>query len=259
MFKELISTYKNSLKENDITWNIYVARPVAAVFVFFLKRTPLTPNQVTFLGLLVFILSLVPMLAKPDAMGFLFTVLLIQLAYVLDCVDGQLARIKHMTSEAGAYLDFLIDEIKAVLMMGGIGAHLWLRYDEPLYLIVGILGGALVSIATSLTTFVRRPEYTGVDIKPGESARRAAEKPPGGLGTLIWLVKRVMSYFVHYPSWILYAALFGVFAPQVTFKGVTLDGANLFTLLFLGVYAIYVAKTSLGVFLKLASPGYYKK
>lgn len=258
MFKELILTYKKSLKENDIAWNIYVARPVAAVLVFFMKRTPLTPNQVTFLGLIIFIGALVPMILKPDAMGFLISVLLIQLAYVLDCVDGQLARIKNMTSEAGAYLDFLIDEIKAVLMMGGIGAHLWIRYDEPLYLIVGILGAALVSIATSLTTFVRRPEYTGVDIKPGESARRAAEKPPGGLGTVIWLVKRVMSYFVHYPSWMLYAAIFGIFVPLIQYQGFTLDGANLFTIIFLGVYSIYVAKTSLGVFLKLASPGYYK-
>ncbi len=259
MFKELLLTYKNSLKENDIAWNTYVARPVAAILVFFMKRTPLTPNQVTFLGLFIFIGALIPMIVKPDAAGFLFSVILIQVAYVLDCVDGQLARIKKMSSEAGAYLDFLIDEIKAVLMMGGIGAHLWIRYDEPLYLIVGIVGAALVSIATSLTTFVRRPEYTGVDIKPGESARRAAEKPPGGLGTIIWLVKRVMSYFVHYPSWMLYAALFGVFAPALQFGGQTLDGANLFTIIFLGVYAIYVAKTSASVFLKLASPGYYKK
>lgn len=258
MFKEIIATYKHSLKENDIAWNTYIARPIAAIFVSIFKRTPLTPNQVTFLGFLVFILAMIPMLHHPNTFGFLISVLLIELAYVFDCVDGQLARIKKMTSEAGAYLDFLIDEIKAVMMMGAIGVHLWLRYDFPYFLIVGIAGAGMVSFATSMTTFVRRPEYTGIDIKPGESARRAAEKPPGGIGTIIWLVKRVMSYFVHYPSWMLYAAVAGFFLPNEILE-FPIDGAILFTTIFLGVYAIYILKTSMGIFLKLASPGYYKK
>src|SRR5204863_2198561 len=40
--------YRRTRKPNDILWNRFVARPLAAVLVVPLARTPITPNQVTF-------------------------------------------------------------------------------------------------------------------------------------------------------------------------------------------------------------------
>jgi phosphatidylglycerophosphate synthase len=37
--------------------------------------------------------------------------LVLELSYILDCTDGQLARLKHQTSPVGAHLDFLMDEL----------------------------------------------------------------------------------------------------------------------------------------------------
>ncbi len=241
--------YRQSRKSEDIAWNRYVARPVAAVVVYVLARTPLTPNQVTFLGGGLFLFAAAALALIPGPLGFLVGALLVQASYVLDCADGQLARLKEMTSEVGAHLDFLMDEIKALALVGACGIRLWLLYDEPLWLLGGLVAVALVSVATSLTNFIRRPEYAGREIAPGESAKKRPV-PASLIGKAVWLAEAIARYFVHYPSWILWVTLLGFVAP--------LDTAILFLVPFLGVYLLYLTKTGLQVLLRLGSPGFYR-
>lgn len=246
---EIRQVYQDSRKSHDIAWNVYVARPIAAVLVAILRRTPLTPNQVTILGALVFMGCAVTLVGWRDWIGFLVAAAILELAYVFDCADGQLARIKGMTSEVGAYFDFLIDEVKALVLVGAMSIRIWLETSEPLWLVAGIAGAALVSIATSLTNFVRRPEYAGVEIKPGASAKQPG-MPKSPVKAVLWLVQRTASFLVHYPSWFVFIAVANI-APGF-------DGAKWFLYLFGGVYLLYIAKTGLGVLLRLGSPSFYK-
>jgi phosphatidylglycerophosphate synthase len=249
MLAEIARIYRDSKKEQDIFWNVYVARPLAAILLYFLRRTPITPNQVTFLGAFAFLGVAAILVFVDDWTGMLLAAGALQFAYILDCADGQLARLKSMTSEVGAYLDFLIDEIKALLLVGAFGIRLWRAQDDLTWLLVAIGGMALVSIATSLTNFVRRPEYAGRDIKPGESARRKSGAPKGLLAKVLWAVQSLASWLVHYPSWFLYLALL---------DGLDgFDGSVWFMYLFLGVYVLYAGKTGAGVLVKLGRPGFY--
>lgn len=248
VFNAIRDTYEASRKSQDIAWNTYVARPLAAVLVLILKKSPITPNQTTFLGVGVFIIAAAIMVGWSGPVGFLVAALVIQLAYLFDCVDGQLARIKDMTSEIGAYLDFLMDEIKALLLVAAASIRLWFVDGDVLWLFVGIGSVLVVAAATSLTNFVRRPEYAGEQIDPGQSAKRQS-MPDSPVGKVVWLVKAVARYFVHYPSWILWAAIIGFFAP--------VDTALLFLVPFLGVYLMYLGQTALGVIWRLGRPGFY--
>ncbi len=244
LWAHITQVYRASLKPHDIVWNTYVARPLAAPLVAVLAKTPITPNQVSFFGGLVFLVALVPMLLIDSAWGLLWAAVGVELAYVFDCVDGQLARVTGKTSEAGAYLDFLIDEFKALALVLALSIRLWMRAPEqPQWLFLGLFGVALVAVATSLTTFVRRPEYAGHTIKPG--VQGPVLIPKSLVGKLVWGVERVAKWLVHYPSWILYLAVLDVLISA-------LDGTLWFLGLFLGVYALYAAKTGLGVFVKLA-------
>ena len=45
--------YRATLKPKDLAFNVYVCRPVAALFVYALQGTRVAPNQVTFFSLLV--------------------------------------------------------------------------------------------------------------------------------------------------------------------------------------------------------------
>lgn len=247
MWDQIVDVYRSSRKERDIFWNVYVARPVAAVAVFLLAKTPITPNQVSFLGAFVFLGVAASLVATTSAWGMLLAAFFLQFSYVFDCADGQLARLTGKTSEVGAYLDFLIDEFKALLLVGAAGVRLWQTYGDERLLFVPLLGVCMVAVATSLTTFVRRPEYAGRQIKHGVHEEKPIPKTL--IGKAVWLAERSAQWLVHYPSWFTYVALIGLI------EGV--DGNLIFLVAFLGVYALYIARTSLAVFLKLARPSFY--
>ena len=253
ILREAREIYHASRKPSDIFWNLWVARPLAAALLVVLRRTPLTPNQASFVGLGIFVLAVAALLLDTGSLGFVVAAALLQLSYVFDCADGQLARLKGMTSAVGAYLDFLIDEFKALLLVAGCALRLWLEHgDDPqraLWLFVGLGGVMLVAVATSLTTFVRRPAYAGEEIKPGTEGA-GASAPSGLVARILWLVKRVLRWIVHYPSWFTYLILIDLLTP--------IDGALAFLVPFLGVYLLYTAQVGLGVFLRLASPGFYR-
>ena len=73
--------YRRSLKPKDLRFNNWVCRPVAAVFVYLLRPTPVTPNQVTFLSLLVSLLSAATLLLWRDRVGLGVAAALVYLAF----------------------------------------------------------------------------------------------------------------------------------------------------------------------------------
>jgi phosphatidylglycerophosphate synthase len=84
--------------------NRYIQDPIAKQIVRFLKNTPVTPNQVTYLSVLVgFASGYAFSFADPVAM--VLGGILLEVTLVLDCVDGQLARAKGMASEWGRLID----------------------------------------------------------------------------------------------------------------------------------------------------------
>lgn len=247
VFAEARQIYRESTKPHDALWNTYVARPVASILLVGLRRTPITPNQVTLAGAATFALVPAALVSAPNALGLVAATLLLELAYVLDKADGQLARLTGRTSEVGAYLDFLVDEYKALLLVGGCAVHQWLRsggFDggRPLWLLVGLAGVVLVAAATSLTTFVRREAYAGREIAPGESARRTeSDEETSAVDHL----KRFFGFLIHYPSW--FVAL-----PLLEFVG-AVDPMPVFLGVYLGVYLLYTGKTGLEVTLRLGT------
>lgn len=257
VFAQIAEVYRTSRKDRDLVWNVYVARPLAAGLVWALARTPLTPNQVSFLGAFVFVGVAVALVASTSPWAVVVAALMIQFSYLFDCADGQLARLTGKTSSVGMYLDFLIDELKAALLVGACAVRLWLVYDQVWWLVVGIASVALASIATSLTTFIRRPEYAGKEIKPGVYVERAA--PKSLVGKIVRLIETVAQLIIHYPSWFHFAALAGLIdlAALAGFPGWRLDGALIFFAPFMGIYLLYASKTALAIFLRLASPRFY--
>ena len=118
----------------------------------------------------------------PGHGGLAIAVVVLELSYVLDCVDGQLARLRGTSSPVGAHFDFLMDELKAFLLVAAVA-------DAP----VGRVGRTcascwkgcwrLTAVASgiSLTTFIRRPEYraaTGAGGRAGRATTATGWPPP---------------------------------------------------------------------------------
>lgn len=89
-----------------------------------LLRTPLTPNGVTVLAALVGLLSGAVFALGGYAAG-ITGALLFQLSAILDCCDGEVARLKFMESPFGEQLDVALDNIVHVGLYAGMG---WAAY-----------------------------------------------------------------------------------------------------------------------------------
>lgn len=251
--------YRRSLKPKDLRFNNWVCRPVAAVFVYLLRPTPVTPNQVTFLSLFVSLLSAATLLLWRDRVGLGVAAALVYLAFVLDCVDGQLARITGKTSVVGSYLDFLVDEIKAVTLIAALAGRLafdgapalGLGVDGTIFwLAAGLAGVTVAASGMALTTFMRRPEY--FEATTGQKAVRVAgftrfeepkpAAPPSLVRTLVRLPIRLLEetgkLVLHYPAWFYVPALLGriewFFVPYVLAHALYLGRSALVVLIKLG-------------------------
>ncbi|HEX3698605.1 MAG TPA: CDP-alcohol phosphatidyltransferase family protein [Polyangia bacterium] len=244
-FSDVADAYRRTRKPKDILWNRFVARPLAAVFLVPLARTRITPNQITFLTLVIFAGGAVLLALVPGWRALILGAAILELSYVFDCVDGQLARLKRMSSPVGAHLDFLMDELKAFVLVAAIGARLWLGSGDARFLLEALLGLVAVASAISLTTFVRRPEYaaaTGASAGHGAGDYGegfAADDP--AVAPKSWSPLRALEslgkFLAHYPSYILLVA--------------AANRIDLFLHVYVAINAAYAARALLGVTIKL--------
>jgi phosphatidylglycerophosphate synthase len=211
LLSAVVDAYRRTRKPKDIFWNKFVARPLAAVVIVPLARTGVTPNQITLATLPVFLAGAAVMAFLPSWRMLCLGVAIIELSYVLDCADGQLARLKGTSSPVGAHLDFLMDELKAFTLVAAVAVRLWQPAHEGRWLLEGIAGLVIVAGAISLTTFMRRPEYaaaTGAAVAKGagDYGEGFAVAAPTRRSPLA-LVEAVGRFVVHYPSYIVFVAL----------------------------------------------------
>lgn len=245
----IVAIYRRSLKPADHPFNNWVCRPPAAVLVYLLRRTRVTPNQITFLSLLVALAGDAVLLLWRSYPGLLCGALLAELAFVWDCVDGQLARIRGTASQVGGLLDFLMDEIKAVALVAAIAARLGWQAVEgqgaarglpaTLWLALGLFGAVVVASGISFTTFMRRPEYlraTGTPAPPPQSPPPPASRR-SLLGRVVAACEWAGRQVLHYPAWIYVPALF--------------DRIDLFLLPYLAAHALYLGRSALIVLWRL--------
>jgi phosphatidylglycerophosphate synthase len=231
----IAETYRLTKKTPDLVWNEYVCRPVAAVLVHALSGSRITPNQVTLASLAVAIVSAALLIALPGHGGLVIAVVVYELSYVLDCVDGMLARLRGVQSMPGHLFDFLMDEIKAFLVLGAASVRLYLdRGRNDVYLLLGIAGLCALASGIALTTFVRRPEIRG---PADDAAPRGARSI---LGRVVGLVESAAKLLIHYPSYIWIAALAG--------------RLDIYFFPYIAVNGLYAARTLLQVAMRFGRP-----
>ncbi len=244
MLGDVVSIYKQSKKRNDNLWTEWVSRPPAAVLVWMLRGTAITPNQVSFIAIAIAAAGCATLIAWPTFLGLLVSGLLLQAAYVVDCVDGQLARSKGQTSPAGALLDFMLDEVKAFLVLGAAAVRLYRMSGDVVFLFIGLGGLFACATGITLTTFMRRPEYLeAVDAPPILAATDRAGFLPAKI-TPLSLVEAAGRFVLHYPSWFLFVCAF--------------DRLDLFLYAYVGAHVLYLGRSSLIVLIRLGSPKIYR-
>ncbi len=136
----LLEEYRLSLKlpRAEELLDILFYRPIAYLFVKLVYRTPLTPNLVTLLSLGAGLMAAVG-LSTGTPGDLLPAAIWYAAANVLDCADGQLARLQKSGTPLGRIIDGLADYVSSIAIFLAIGIGLS-RSGNPSWLLVVAAG-----------------------------------------------------------------------------------------------------------------------
>lgn len=139
----------------------YLNRPLSRPAARALARTPITPNAAT-----VFTLFLAVAAAGTTAMGWAIVGgIAIQAVSVIDGVDGDLARLKGMSTRFGGVLDAVTDRYADALIIGGMTVAAARFEDYPRAEVVGTL-----ALAAAITVSYSRARIeASLKIAPNDS------------------------------------------------------------------------------------------
>jgi phosphatidylglycerophosphate synthase len=147
----------NSGKVSDgihTSFNRRLCRP----FVRLLSHTSITPNLVTFGGVLISVLSAIAF-ARGTYVWSVLGAVLFYIAGLFDEIDGMLARVKFAESPIGTYLEGTADGLSYLLLFGGITIGLSDQYGRiAVWMGIALLVGAVLALVT--TTLQRRRATT---------------------------------------------------------------------------------------------------
>jgi phosphatidylglycerophosphate synthase len=227
----LAQLYRATLKSEDLAFNVYVCRPLAALFVYVLKDTRVAPNQVTFFSLFIAAVAAACLIFASWPLGLWIGVAVYELSYVFDKVDGMLARARGVQSPTGHLLDFLMDEIKAFLILAAVATGAYRSTGRVELLLWGLGGVVCLASGIGMTTFQRRPEVVGAEQSTASGRGRSRA---------VRLAEGVGRFFIHYPSYIWLAAVF--------------SDVRLYLYPYVAVNVLYCGRSLLGLMLRYGGP-----
>jgi phosphatidylglycerophosphate synthase len=117
-----------------------IARPISIYITIFFLKFNMSANIATAIFLVCGVISSLLLISTCRIIFFL-GVFLFQLWYILDHVDGEIARYKRQTSVTGIYFDHMAHYIVHPLLFICLGFGMFLTNSDVLYIILGIIAG----------------------------------------------------------------------------------------------------------------------
>jgi len=94
-----------------------------------------------------------------------FTAILLPIAYIGDCLDGQLARTKNLFSDMGNYLDKVVDVLKIYMITISLAYSAYITTDHAIYIFLGFTACFFfnfryyIKLETIFSQFNQDPQY----------------------------------------------------------------------------------------------------
>jgi hypothetical protein len=129
-----ITDYRKSLKMKEVEeiFDLILYRPLAFIFVKSIIRTNITPNHLTFAAIIMGIIAGC-FYSQGNQSCFIAGGLFYLLFNVLDCSDGQLARLKKNGTHIGRIIDGIADYIAVVSVFIGVGIGFAAKSGNPAF------------------------------------------------------------------------------------------------------------------------------
>ncbi|MBS1257695.1 MAG: hypothetical protein MAG551_00740 [Candidatus Scalindua arabica] len=133
----------------------FIIRKISGFISGFLSRTPVTPNQVTIVSLIIGIAAAVFFSHGAHTYTIIAGVLYF-LSTVFDQCDGEVARLKQMETEFGWKFDIIVDAIVNAVIVIGITIAVYMKMGSVLVIMAGFFAMTGITISLLLATYFSR-------------------------------------------------------------------------------------------------------
>jgi phosphatidylglycerophosphate synthase len=180
--------YRLLIKPQDNVIARYMFRPIARRLTRLLVHTPVTPNMLSVMVACMIAVACL-LTATSDPRLVIIGAAVQAGSNYFDCCDGEIARLKLMTSRFGAWLDTIVDEMSTMAYMAACGWHCHLYWGHPGWdiwtagIIVGLVtyGLSVYGIYYNIIVAVgsaNSQDYVGrFEVAPGEEPGTARLVP----------------------------------------------------------------------------------
>lgn len=136
--KELKIAIQPNPKQETVWYAKAIIRKISIYFTWLLLQFKTTANQATFIqGFLGFTGSV--LLATGGRDWAPVALIIIQIGYIFDCIDGEIARFRKTTNVNGVFFDSLIHAIVIPTMFAGLTLYSYFLTDQSWLLIAGVI------------------------------------------------------------------------------------------------------------------------
>ncbi|MGJ6962577.1 CDP-alcohol phosphatidyltransferase family protein [Streptosporangium sp. G11] len=121
-------------KRKDSWWTVFLVDPVACRLTLLVaNHTSITPNGLTRFSLILGMCSAICFASGRLAAG----ALLFYVSFMVDCMDGKIARLKGTGTAFGLWLDYVGDRIRVVCCAAGLASGQYVATGEVSYILLG--------------------------------------------------------------------------------------------------------------------------
>lgn len=185
---------ERTYKQRDAWWTVMLVDPLASRLVRLVAPyRRITPNLLTSFAA-VLGLAAAACFLRADRGGLVAGAVLFHVSFVVDCMDGKIARLNGTGSIFGAWFDFMFDRVKVIVCSAGLfgGQYVHTGNDLFLWLAAGVVsadlfrylnGSQMAKIKSTMSTRLAEARgetvlaSTDADLSPEEAAEDESGVP----------------------------------------------------------------------------------
>lgn len=222
---------RSASRGGDGPFSTLLVRPISRRMTGLALKVNLSPNVITMISLVIGV-GAAALIWIGNPWAWVLAAVTLQLALLVDCMDGEIARFTRRFSTLGAWLDGVGDRVKEYAVLAAVGA-VAVRDGHPYGWLLAIIAMAVVT-ARHLEDFgygdrvaaarASHPEVIDPDALVGPPATSADPLPtaPTGRQWFVFWAKKLahvpiaerylilsLALLTLQPTWVLYAAIGG--------------------------------------------------
>jgi len=132
---KLLATLK---KPSDGPVSRYLNRPISTKITKYLLKTGITPNYISSFSFIISILGAF-FFFLGDYINLVIGATLAQISSIIDGCDGEIARLKFLETEFGAWFDAVLDRYADAFLLFGLTSYVYFTNRDFMILLIGFL------------------------------------------------------------------------------------------------------------------------